>query len=35
MKKATVSISFDDKKLSAVRIYMAKKGTGLDEGLTS
>lgn len=35
MKKSTVSIPFDDEKLSAVRIYMDKKGTGLDEELAA
>ena len=35
MKKSAVNIPFDDEKLAAVRIYMEKKGTGLDEELTS
>ena len=30
MKKAAINLSFDDEKLSAIRMYMEKKGSDLD-----
>lgn len=33
MKKTTITISFDDEKLSATRRYMSKKNTNFDEEL--
>lgn len=35
MKKATISITFDEEKLSAIKIYMAKKDADLDTELLS
>lgn len=34
MKNSTVSLSFDEEKLSAVRRYMQKKNTHLEKELT-
>lgn len=33
MKKAVVTISFDEEKLSAIRLYMAPKGQTLEEAM--
>ncbi len=33
MKKAVINLSFDDEKLAAIRMYMAKKDTDLDDEL--
>ena len=33
MKKATVTIPYDEEKLAALRIYMQRKGTDLDSEL--
>lgn len=33
MKKTTVNLAFDDEKLAAIRMYMAKKDADLDEEL--
>ena len=35
MKNSTVTITFEDEKLSAVRRYMKKKDTDLDEELAA
>lgn len=35
MKKATISLSFDEEKLSAIRMYMTKKDADLDAELLS
>lgn len=35
MKKTTVKLSFDDEKLAAIRMYMAKKDADLDDELLS
>ena len=35
MKKSTVTISFEDEKLNAVKRYMAKKNTDLEEELSA
>ena len=33
MKKAAINLSFDEEKLSAIRMYMEKKGSDLDDEL--
>lgn len=33
MKKAAISISMDEEKLSAVRLYMQKKDADIDEAM--
>lgn len=35
MKKATISIAVDEEKLSAIKMYMAKKDADLDEEMLS
>lgn len=35
MKKTAVSIQFDEEKLSAVKLYMSKKGSELDAELAT
>lgn len=34
MKKATVSISYDDEKLNALKMFLSKKNKDLDQELT-
>ena len=35
MKQTTITISFEDEKLSAIRRYMQKKNANLDDELTA
>ena len=35
MKKSAINLSFDEEKLSAIRMYMRKKDTDLDAELLS
>lgn len=33
MKKTTINISYDEEKLSALKMYLGQKGSGLDDEL--
>lgn len=34
MKKVTISISYDDEKLNALKLYLSQKGTQVEDELT-